>query len=269
MRDFNLSFSLIKSYQLYKNGHLCGIQFNEVYLKKKHKTETSNAGKLGHYFEYKATGSKPRYGEVPEPKILASGANKGKPSADFDRANRQAEKFKTLCDAMGIEIVEVGLYIKNELRWSGEVDILARPKKGVKSVLDKLTIIDLKYTGLMNNKWDGWAIDNLDEKEDKVSQSDHYKILVGEKYKEPVDFVFWLFSSGTDEGTKFIKVNHEEGRLTRYAEDANIVHNQLEMDLELDSFRAYPNYNSCNSCPLLNECDKARKIPDVDEITLC
>ena len=73
--DKKISQSFLKDYNEYKGKNLCGVQ-----LKAKHfdnvQFPSSEAMDLGNYFEYMATGSLPRNGIVPEPRLSYAGTKR-------------------------------------------------------------------------------------------------------------------------------------------------------------------------------------------------
>lgn len=114
--DFWLSQSTMKAYKQHQNGELCGILFRDLCLTRILKTDTSEPAKLGQYFEWLATGSKPAYGDpVPEPERYSiNGAtwSKGDLKKDWIHPQKQAEAFLAHCKYLGLKIIAAGSYIK-------------------------------------------------------------------------------------------------------------------------------------------------------------
>ena len=103
MGNIKISQSFLKDYNDYKGKNLCGLQ-----LKAKHFDKvdfpTSEAMDLGNYFEYMATGSLPRNGKVPEPRLSYAGTKRETISTPFKRALSSAELFKVIKEKHKIKI---------------------------------------------------------------------------------------------------------------------------------------------------------------------
>ena len=65
----NISQSFLKEFAEYKSGNTCGLQIKAKYIDGV-KFPSTDAMELGNFFEYMATGSLPRDGHTPEPKIV-------------------------------------------------------------------------------------------------------------------------------------------------------------------------------------------------------
>ena len=93
--DKKISQSFLKDYNEYKGKNLCGLQF-----KAKHfdniEFPTTEAMDLGNYFEYQATGSLPRNGQIPKPRLSYAGTKRETVSAPFKRAMQSAMLFKKI-----------------------------------------------------------------------------------------------------------------------------------------------------------------------------
>jgi len=110
-----ISQSFLKDFSDYKSDFVdvCGLQIKAKYFEGV-EFPSSEAMDLGNYFEYKCTGALPRNGKVPEPKISYKGTAREKLSAPFQRAEDSASYFKDIVKEYGIEIIDVGLSLKNE-----------------------------------------------------------------------------------------------------------------------------------------------------------
>ena len=180
--------SFIKELFDYKMGDTCGLQFEARYVNNI-EFPSSAAMNLGSWFEYMCTGQTTKFGHIPQPvrlkpkkltkKEIESGLNqedqKGDLSKKYSDALIQVDRFNRMIQENEIEIVDTGVrLVDNDLGIQGDIDILAR-KKGS----DKFILIDTKFSGLLDNKWDdlGWADESLEYKDKLMIQAVHYKLL--------------------------------------------------------------------------------------------
>jgi hypothetical protein len=144
MRNKKISQSFLKGYNEYKGKRLCGLKFKAQHFDNV-KFPTSLPMDLGNYFEYVATGCLPRDGEIPEPKISYVGTKREAMSTPYVRANESAELFKKIKKAYNITIKDLGLKLESKNK-NGILDIWAEMD-------GRPCIIDLKYSGLIDDKW--------------------------------------------------------------------------------------------------------------------
>jgi hypothetical protein len=64
-KEIYISQSFIKSLYEYKRGDLCGLQFKAQYIDGV-EFPSSDAMKLGQWFEYMCTGQTTKFGHIPE-----------------------------------------------------------------------------------------------------------------------------------------------------------------------------------------------------------
>lgn len=262
MANKKISQSLLKDYNDYKGKKLCGLK-----LKAKHfdnvKFPTTEAMDLGNYFEYMATGILPRDGVKPVPKISYLGTKREKMSAPYQRAIESAELFKKIQKEYGITIKDTGLKLESEYK-NGILDIWGEMN-------GRPCIIDLKYSGLIDDKWSetGWDVESLHYKERLLVQAVQYKMLIKENYGldyDDFDFFFMVFSSKEVYNVKFIKINIDKDAFDVHDTHVELVYKQINsMDIEKD-FIAYPNVKECHSCPLFDSCQYKTEIPIIEEV---
>lgn len=245
-----ISQSMLKSYMEYLYGEQCGELFNRQYVTKDIDVPPSDAMLLGRYFEYKCTGYKNPDEPTPEPKLTRA----GEPTAPYKRANEHAERFHEICIEHGIKIKTVGRKIKRD---------------GLTCVIDveaeyngEDIIIDLKYSGRVNDKWDkhGWHLDSFDQKFLQHIQPMHYAFMTGKR------FFYFVFSSKNDDVLLF-EVNMPQPETNEIWEQ-RLKHIREKMNDELltGGFTPRPSYERCNKCPILNECQHANITPRINEV---
>ena len=116
----------MKSLSDYTQGNECGLV-----LKAKHvdgiQFPSSDAMRLGQYFEYIATGGLPAYGDgtPPEAEFVYKGKANEKLSTAYERANGSAQLFEALIKTWNIEIVEVGWKMEHD-KMRGTADLLVK-----------------------------------------------------------------------------------------------------------------------------------------------
>ena len=93
----NLSQSLLKAYVDYYDENVkgCGLQIRKQYFEKL-PTPSSEAAKLGIYFEYKATDYVREGDPIPQPKMVYAGTAKEKFAVDYERAAELRDEIARL-----------------------------------------------------------------------------------------------------------------------------------------------------------------------------
>ena len=264
MKKPNLSQSLLKAYLEYydETEKACGLQLYKQYFQKI-PYPSSDAAKLGIYFEYLATGYL-REGEAPpEPEIVYKGTAKEKLAAEYERANKSAELFKKMIEEHKIEIIKYGEYMQFEAT-SGISDIRGRWN-------GEECIIDIKYTSLFDDKFNeyGWHTESLVYKSKLLLQPIHYKYLARKIFNEEnIPFYFFIFSAKDSEKAKIIKVNIQEEHINLH-ESITIPKMLKYVDYHYkhpEALEARPSYLRCKECPYSDDCDKKTIIPLIEEI---
>ena len=258
-----ISQSLIKSLFKYRMNEECGFKIQASYIDNVN-FPSSEAQELGNYFEYMATGQLPRDNHIPIAKTLKN----GNASLPYERMNTQVENFKYLMKRLNFEVEKTGFSFTNP-KYSGIADIIAIDKNiKSKDIYKKRIIIDLKSSGLLNDKWSeyGWADESIEEKDNLLVQAIHYKILA--KYEWGIDdipFYFMVFSTKNDWEYKVFKINVDESTYQQHY--ANLVNAKKYLDDQLRiGFKAKPSLERCHSCPLNKSCLQSADIPNIQEV---
>lgn len=257
----NISQSFLKEFAEYKSGNTCGLQVKAKYIDGI-EFPSSDAMELGNFFEYMATGSLPRNGHTPEPKIIYKGKSNESISSDYQRAIDSAELFKKTIKHYAIEIIDIGRVCTQD-GMTGIMDIVAKWN-------DRICIIDTKYSGLINDKWSdyGWNLDMLPEKHNLMLQPVQYKILLSKELgcePEDIDFYFFVFSSKEVMDVKIIKVNVDELTIANHLTTVEWVKTELQQPLD-KLFKAKPELKRCFECPLKDNCKFKVEVPYINEI---
>lgn len=237
------------------DGNYCGLLFKAKYIDKSIFLEPSDSMKEGIYFEYLATGVVPRSGIVPEPEKTL----KGEPIAAYKKTIAAAKFFKSIIEHYKIKILEVGHRLETEDAVA-VLDILAEWN-------GKPCIIDLKYTGLFNDKWSdlGWNNENIHLKENIMIQGLHFQ-YVAREVMEDMPFYYFVFNSKDSGEMKIIKQVNDEDQFEQHRADILYVKELLQKEIE-NGFMALPYYKNCNSCPLKENCTEKEEFPKIITIS--
>ena len=260
-----ISQSLVKALFKYKMGDECGLRIHAQYIEGIN-FPSSEAQQLGNYFEYVATGQLPRDKQVPQPKLLKSGAF----STDYERINNQVDNFKNIMKHLNFSIEQTGFKFTHKL-YDGTLDILAHDNNiKSKDINKKRIIIDLKSTGLINDKWTeyGWADESIEEKDSLMIQAIHYKMLALYEWGiEDIPFYFFVFSTKNDWEYKLFKVNVDESTMQQHQYNLKSIKIYFDSILK-EGFKAIPSYDRCRECPLAITCSEMKSFPSIQEITI-
>lgn len=253
----------MKSYADYLVGDECGLVVKAKYIDGIPAPPT-DAMKLGQYFEFVATGGLPAYGDgtPPEADVVYKGKPNEKLAAPYERAFASATYFKAMANALGIKILEAGKPLFSEKHnLSGTADIWAE-WNGTEC------IIDLKYSGLVDNKWDdlGWHQDFLDQKDKLLAQPVHYKLMAEEMVGKPVPFYFFVFNSQDPNDVRIFEIEIEPTRSEMHLQAAKNTLERIINESENDSWKARPSLKRCNKCHIADTCQFRAVVPDVVKI---
>ncbi len=239
----------------YKN---CGLYFKAKYIDKSPIQEEPSASmKEGIYFEYLCTGALPRDGSIPEPERTLKGAL----TTAYKRAEDASLLFFKIIKYYNIEILEKGYSLSTDTM-TGIMDIWAKWN-------GQECIIDLKYSGLIDDKWSefGWDTDTLTNKDSLMIQGVHYKILVKDKLGfEDVPFYYFIFNSKDPSDMKIIEQVVDPERFETHRMGVNIARKKITELLETDGFKAMPNYRWCKECPLFENCEQRHDYPQITKV---
>ena len=265
----NILQSMVKAYEDYRSGGLCGYIFEKQYIKKDYPDISSPAQGLGCYFEYLVTGALPKSGKIPEPKWLKSALKKPAEKrevsdmmSEYRLATMNADRVKGYLSSIGLNVKASG-FKKAENGLEGTCDILG--ELGGNNV-----IVDLKYSGLLTDKYQpfGWGALEIDgyygdqQRSFHSKQAAQYSILFG------VDEFYYLVCSSTniyDIGFFKFEIT-EEGKRT-YIALTNWVRENVEIDKTV-GFKPYPEVIRCTQCIMKNYCKDAIFYPEPKSIKI-
>jgi hypothetical protein len=252
----------MKAYVDYLNEKECGHYFKANYIDKDPdaQREATDAMKVGIYFEYLCTGALPKSGQIPEPEMVYKGKPNEKLSAPYERALESSRIFKTIIEHYNIKILEVGLTLSDE-EINGVIDIYAEWD-------GKKVFIDLKYSGLIDDKWNemGWDTESLHMKDSLMIQGVHYKLLAQKCLGiEDIPFYYFVFSSTEPNNVKIIKQEVDESKMQSHIVAVQNIKSKISYDLK-NGYKAYPSLLKCTKCPLANKCEHRVTYPLIQEV---
>lgn len=251
-----LSQSLVKALYNYKTHKECGLKIEKQYVEGVNFPSTE-VQELGNYFEYICTGALPRDKHIPEPKLLKSGSM----TIGYERMHKQKENFERMMEHYKFKIEKTGFSFTNP-KFSGVADVIALNED------KQRVIIDIKTTGLINDKWSeyGWADESIEEKWNLNVQAVHYKMLA--KYEwgiEDIPFYFMVFSNKNENECKIFEIIVDED--TRWQHYQNLKNIKIYLDDILkNGWEAKPELMRCKKCPLEASCLYAVNVPNLQKI---
>lgn len=268
MSKIYINQSLVKDLVKYQNGTLCGLVFTNKWILNQFGGGTKS-NSLGHYFEYLCTGALAKgESEAPKPEYT----KKGELSADFELARKQSIFFHELMTKYGIKLISAGDKVLADEKWIGTLDILAQ-WESIGNYIDfefgednpeKKVIIDLKYSGLLEDKWSefGWNTDTLPKKQGTMLQAKHYKFLFWKKYGFNPPFLFFVFDTKEVGKVKVINVDIEDWELEQHEVFLEKAKKYFEHQMKI-GFEPKPKYDSCIKCKYANWCNFKVTTPPV------
>ena len=268
MNKIYINQSLVKDLVKYQSGNLCGLIFSNKWILNQFSGGTKS-NNLGHYFEYLCTGALAKgESEAPQPEYT----KKGELSSDFELARKQSVFFAELMTKYGIKLLSAGDKVLADDKWIGTLDILAQ-WESIGNYIDfefgednpeKKVIIDLKYSGLLDDKWSefGWNTDTLAKKQGTMLQAKHYKFLFWKKYGFNPPFLFFVFDTKEVGKVKVINVDIEEWELEQHEVFLEKAKKYFEHQLKI-GFEPKPKYDICIKCQFSNWCQFKANTPSV------
>lgn len=258
--------SFIKDMREYlaPGSDMCGHLIRHKWIDEK-LIEGNEEMKLGAYFEYGVSGALPKDKKVPLPQYMQSGKDK---LAQYRRADNNIRRTKKYLEDLGIEIIRAGAPLTRG-RYQGTIDIICRCTKNLTFENGRTLkkgeeiIIDLKYSGMLDERWSkhGWVWTD-EQREYHGTQAIQYH-FVGRRR-----FFFLVCSSKNETDIKFFEVEVSDQAIDRHISEGNDLYGQLEMIELQGSFTPRPSVSKCLECPLRETCIDRHDYPHPQLITL-
>ena len=254
--------SFLNDFISYKKGEECGVLIKHKWVDGKLLPPTK-VQQLGSYFEYLVSKALPKDGNIPKPECKKDGGL----YADWQLAYENADRVKKVIDDLGFEIVHAGLKTTKG-RFEGTIDIIARAKNtiilnGITIQKGDLVIIDLKYSGLLYDKWSpyGWMWTDQ-QKEHHEVQAIQYHFLW-----DKIPFFYLVCSSRNTDDLELFYISINDEDIERHIYRANALVEEFTM-MQLSGFEARPSYSKCRKCPLFATCTEKYVLPQPIKISL-
>lgn len=247
---------MLNSFDDYMDGKECGILFDEVYLKRRFKTPPTDAMLKGQRFEYLAIGTKPG-GEIPG-EILTNTGNISK--AEETRVKTHADLFNESIKFHGIDIKMTD--IKEEIEFQDYILVYIMDYFGTWRD-GKPLIGDLKYSGLLYNKWEdmGWERERLRFNRKQRTQPLMYCYGYKWLHGELPDFLYHVHSSTNDIDFEIFWMMITDSHLQEFEERIYHFLEAVEFSKSY-GFNPLPSRRKCKDCPVI-DCQFRMKIPDI------
>lgn len=261
----HITQSMIKNFQDYESGLLCGDVFLSRY-KGENFQDAEGAAALGVYFEFLLSGNLPKSGNVPQPEYLKSALKKN-PDIRGLKVSDMTAPYRLVHD----NVIKTQKHISN-LGWT----IVGAGKKytndghGIKSDIDIVVsdgksefMVDVKYSGLINDRWDkwGWVLERENQLKFHSIQAMHYHLTTS------MDFYYLVVSSVNNEDVKLIKWNFTDEALDSHLEEIERVRSKINL-MENIGWENHPHHKRCSSCILRQSCEQRAIAPTIEQIYL-
>lgn len=270
-----ISFSLLDDLKNYFYGDLCGNLIREKWVNDRLLDLDSKSARLGEFFEYHFTllvlgkGTLPKNGKVPEREMYATGKQ---PLAHYARAEANAKHLRGYFEAMGLKIIKAGVRLTKG-RFQGSIDLIVECQKDIRfddgrewKAGDHL-VFDMKYSGLIEDRWDkfGWA--GLFREGPHIQKDYHLPQGFQYHHVSGLPFYFLVVSSTNEEDIKLIFVPVNEEVIENHIKEGNQLFEKFEFEAKI-GFEARPSISKCNGCPLKGECKDKHIFPHPQTVIL-
>ncbi len=262
-----ISQSFLKDFIKYRRGEECGNLLHYKWVEGK-LTPSSNAMKLGIYFEFLISGALPKDGIVPMPVYQESRPTKL--YAEWQRVVENADRVKKLLDQKGIKIVHAGVTMEKD-GYTGTIDLICEAQKDIifddGSIIRKgeLFVIDLKYSGMLGDhgRWHemGWDFTEA-QKEYHKWQALTYNHVSG------LPFYYLVCSSSNTEDLAFFRMDFSEQTKKTFLLESKHLREEFEILRDTDGFEPRPSYSKCQKCFLKPTCKDKHEFPQPKKIEL-
>lgn len=260
--------SFIKDAREYFSGSLCGNIMKWKWVDGKLYDLDSDDVRLGCYFEYYFTlittgkGTLPKDGRIPVRGMYANGKQS---LAPYALAEANAARLKDQFEQMGLKIVAAGRKLTKG-RFSATIDLEVECQKKIIfddghtwKKGDRLTF-DLKYSGLISNRWEvfGWAALLMDGPH--VQKKYHYTQATQYHYVGKAPFYFLVVSSKNENDTLLIHVDVTEEMVEEHIQEASSLYEKFEFEAKI-GFEARPSISVCSRCSIRLACKDRHTFP--------
>jgi hypothetical protein len=219
--------TIVKRFHAYQDGE-CGEK--TMRMMRGEQSPPSSAMALGTYFEYLVTGSTGLSEDAPQPITLKN----GELSAPYRVCVSQAERVRSMLNQMGVEIFSVNKY-EERGDLAGHIDLIAK-------INGEMAVIDLKYSGNMDDKWNQFGWQWSDKQRDYHSiQAIHYHIITG------LPFYYLVTEAAENGDIELFKIEFDDDLISRYKAEIENVRKFIGIS-NIGVLEARPEFNRCSKC---------------------
>jgi len=252
---------------------LCGLVLKSKYIDHSYPEQSSEAMNQGKFFEYQATDYIRKGDEPPFPSYYVKsgvGYKEGDMKPEYQQAAKHAKMFKEV--------------LKQFTNPNFGVDLRFGSFAGIADVVVDGAIIDLKYSGLLYDRWNehGWAIEKFKYAYEALQTEDLLTVLKKVPllwqpllycwlwYKMCGQYPRWFFYIADPKSDDVIFRELAISASTHSAFDALLPQLEAEINLIINTsgFQPLPSYNACNSCAIAEGCQHRILLPQIETVTL-
>lgn len=251
--------SFLKDFAAYLDGDECGNLIHYKWIEGKFLEPTPDQ-KVGSYFEYMVSGALPKDKQIPKAEYQKNGKDMYAP---YLRAYENADKVKELLKKKKIRIIDFGkTYTKG--RFQGTIDLICEAEEEIVFndgfVLKKgdKCVIDLKYSGLLEDRWNvfGWQWTD-EQKMYHGFQAKQYSYITN-----GLPFFFWVNSSKNTDDIELFRIVVSEEAIQNHISYANHLKEKFDIMKEIGGFEPRPKYSRCMKCALKETCKDKHEFPE-------
>lgn len=257
-----ISQSLIRDWWNYKEGNLCGEVFRRVWITKDLSIDAGELAQMGQYFEFLCTGAVLRDGTEPLPVLTQA----KKPIAKQQYLIDQVPLWKKAVEHYGITDIEINKAIEVD---AGEYIIVVRPDVICNMPDRGKSIIDIKSTGLLNDKGYNdysWNKEYIGKKPKLTIQAKITKLACQDAFHiENIPFLWFVFSSTGDGDALFGEAYINKYQITKTVDLLEETVSMIEIE-QILGFTFHPEYKRCKDCPLNISCSEKDDVPIIEKI---
>jgi hypothetical protein len=268
-----ISQSFIKDAIKYFAGDLCGNIMREKWVNDRLLPLDSEAAALGNFFEYQFTllmtgkGTVPKDGKIP----MREETKAGNATAAYSRAEANAIRLQGYFEKMGLKILHAGKKLTKG-KFEGTIDLICECQKeidfeGIKWEAGNVIVIDLKYSGLIDNRWEqmGWAGLLLPGEN---AQKDYHGIQAKQySFVSDLPFYYLIMAPANMEDILLLQVPVSEEMIEDHIKGGNALMEKFQFEAQI-GFEARPEVVRCNCCPLNSECSDKHTFPHPKTVQL-
>ncbi len=272
----NITQSFMIDMEDYLNGEQCGNILQKRWVEDVLIDLDSDAAELGCYFEYRLTllttgkGSLPKDGHVPHPGMYKTGKEM---LAPYKLCHTNIDSVRAYLEKMGLKILHSGVKRTRD-NFEGTIDLICECTEEIKfedgsmwNIGDKI-IIDLKYSALIDDKWNrlGWA--GMIQSGPHIQKDYHGKQAVQYHFvADEIPFYFLVTSSTNENDIVLLHIPVTFEMFNRHIDHGNWLYKEFEF-LAGIGFEARPAISRCNKCPIREGCKDKHTFPHPKTVIL-